>query len=182
MRERLVPGGRIVALAVVAYVAEEVIATVSIDITVDINRPLEEVFEYVGNPNNITQWISAITAVKQEGSGPIGIGTRVKQTARFLGKSFDTTLEVKAWEPNRKFTIKSVTGPFPVEQTSTFSRHGDLTRLDVHLEGDTKGFFKLADSLVATMVRRQFTADYANLKDFMEAGIGASAGKHQAPT
>jgi ligand-binding SRPBCC domain-containing protein len=159
-----------------------VIATVSIDITVDINRPLEEVFEFVSNPNNVTHWVSPITGVKQEGSGPMGIGTRFKQTGRFLGKTFEMTSEVTAWEPNRKFSMKSVSGPFPFEQTTAFSRHGDVTRLDAHMEGESKGFFKLADSLVGAMGRRTFAADYANLKDLMEAGVAASTGKQQAPT
>jgi len=120
--------------------------------------------------------------LKQEGSGPMGVGTRYKQTGRFLGKTFEMTSEVTAWEPNRKFTLKSVSGPFPFEQTTAFSRHGDVTRLDAHMEGESKGFFKLADSLVGAMGRRQFAADYANLKDLMEAGIATSSGKQQAPT
>ncbi len=122
----------------------------------------------------------AILEAKQEGSGQLGEGTRVRQVASFLGKKLDATFEITEWEANRRFTVKSATGPFPLEQSSTFTRHDDLTRLDVRIEGETEGFFKLADSLVANMGRRQFAADYANLKDLLESGVAASTGEPKA--
>ncbi len=155
------------------------IATIEFDITVEIKRPLDEVWDYMTNPDNMTQWISVIQEVKQEGSGPVGKGSRAHQIARFLGKRIETTTEITDWDPKRKFTANAITGPLPFEQTMAFSREGDLTRVDVHLKGESKGFFRLADPVVGTMARRQFAADYANLKDLLEAGI-ATAGKPEA--
>jgi hypothetical protein len=43
------------------------------------------------------------------------------------------------------------------------------TKVTFRGEGDSGGFFKLADPLVSRMAKRQLEADAANLKDLLES-------------
>ncbi len=51
----------------------------------------------------------------------------------------------------------------------TFERVEGGTRVTLTLVGEPGGFFKLAEPLLVSMLKRQYQADLANLKDLMEA-------------
>jgi len=56
-----------------------------------------------------------------------------------------------------------------MESRVTFERAEGGTRVTGTLVGEPGGFFKLAEPLLVSMVKRQFDADLANLKDLMES-------------
>jgi hypothetical protein len=51
----------------------------------------------------------------------------------------------------------------------TFESVAGGTRVDLILEGEPGGFFKLAEPVLVNLAKRQFDAALANLKDLMEA-------------
>ncbi len=70
-----------------------------IEESVEINRPLEEVFNYVANPENLPEWSSIVLEVRKEAQGQPREGDRFTTVAKFLGRSFETPMEVTAHEP-----------------------------------------------------------------------------------
>jgi len=139
-----------------------------IEISTVINRPVEEVFAVLSNAENNPKWSSAFLEVKKTSEGPIGVGTTWRGLGKFLGQRIETEIEVTEYEPNRKSAQKSKS-PFPVNQQMTFESVEGGTRVNVRFEAEPGGFFKLAEPLFATMVKRGIETDLANLKDLMEA-------------
>ena len=137
--------------------------------SVVINRPTEEVFAFVADIEKMSQWMSELVEAKQTSEGPVGVGTTVNAVANVLGRRAESIQEVAEYEPNSKFTIKSTSGPVASKDKFTFESVAGGTKVTRVTEAELGGFFKLAEPLVARMLRRQFETNFANLKDLLEA-------------
>jgi len=139
--------------------------------SVVINRPPEEVFDYVANRENLPEWSGVVQEVRSETQGPlVEEGARFTTVAKFLGRRFETSFEVIVHDPPHRHTDRSTGGPFPQEYTHIFEEvEGGRTRLTEATEGEPGSFFRLAGPLLEMAGRRQFRADLETLKDLMEA-------------
>jgi ligand-binding SRPBCC domain-containing protein len=139
--------------------------------SVVINRPPEEVFDYVANRENLPEWSAPIQEVRKETQGPLlEEGARYTTVAKFLGRRFETPFEVIVHDRPRRHTDRSTGGPFPQEFTHIFEEvEGGGTRLTEVTDGEPGGFFRLAGPLLEIAGRRQFRADLDTLKDLLEA-------------
>lgn len=135
-----------------------------------INRPVEEVFAFVANIENLPKWAGPVTEAKQTSEGPLGVGTTQTQTAQFLGRRVESHQEVTEYELNKKLSTKTTSGGLPIEVHYTFEPADGGTMM--HLEGyvDAGGFFALAEPIVGRMLKRQTAADAETLKELLEAG------------
>jgi uncharacterized protein YndB with AHSA1/START domain len=55
--------------------------------TVTITRPVEEVFTYLADAENLPQWNYAIEQTRKISPGPVGVGTLYRQTRTLPGRS-----------------------------------------------------------------------------------------------
>jgi uncharacterized membrane protein len=134
-----------------------------------INRPIEEVFAFLSNPENSSKWHLRGNEVKMTSQGPIGVGTTYRSVRTFLGRRIESETGFTEYEPNRKITLKSKRGPMPTKSQWTFDSVAGGTRVDLTIEGEPGGFFKVVEPLLVSTAKRQLEADFANLKDLMEA-------------
>jgi uncharacterized protein YndB with AHSA1/START domain len=141
-----------------------------IEESVEIDRPPEEVFAYVADPEHLPEWSGIVQEVLKEEQGQPQVGDRFTTAAKFLGRRFETPMEVVAHEPPRRHSDRSTGGPFEQEYTFILEEtEGGGTRLTQVAEGEPGGFFKLVGPLLEMAGRRQFRADLENLKDLLEA-------------
>jgi uncharacterized membrane protein len=147
---------------------------IKVENSVVINRPVDEVFEFVSNIENLPQWAGPVLEAKQTSDGPIGVGTTQTQVAQFLGRRIETSHEVTEYEPNKKLSTKTTSGPLPMEVHYILEPAEEGTRVSLVGNVDAGGFFKLAEPIVGRMLNRQTASDAANLKDLLEAQAEAS--------
>ena len=140
-----------------------------VEASVVINRPVEEVFAFVTTPENDPQWRSGMLESKQTSEGPKGVGTTEQGVVQLLGRRIEWTAEATEYEPNKKVKDKVAAGPMSAEQSQTFEPVEGGTRFTLVLEGETGGFFRLAEPIVIRILQRDLEADVANLKDILEA-------------
>ncbi len=88
--------------------------------SVDIARPLEEVFAFVANSANDALWGSNLVEVTKISPGPIGVSSRFRYTARFAGRQFELVREITEYEPNRRQAVKTISGPLRFGGVRTF--------------------------------------------------------------
>ncbi|MFQ5858009.1 MAG: SRPBCC family protein [Anaerolineae bacterium] len=143
--------------------------------SVVINRPVEEVFAFVTNPENERLWRSILLEWEQTSDGPMGVGTTIREVEQFLGRRIEETYEVTEYEPNRKFALKSISGPTPNKVSQTLESVQGGTKHTLLIEAELGGFFKLAEPIVARMIKKQVEAQLEILKGLLEAGAGATA-------
>jgi hypothetical protein len=136
---------------------------------IDVERKAETVAAYAFEPTNDPTWIGGISQADLLTGRPIGTGTRVRRLAKFLGRSIDYVLEVRAFETDRLMVMESVKGPFPMKVTYQLESRGpDLTGISVRVQGSAKSFYGLADILMAPMVRMNVRRDLRRLKEQLE--------------
>ena len=141
---------------------------IKIENSVEINKPIEQVFEFVTNIDNLPLWAGPVTEAKQTSEGPVGVGTTQTQVAQLLGRKVETYQEVTEYELNKKFTTKSTSGPIPMEIQYTFEPNAGGTRVELVGMVDAGGFFKLAEPFVARTLKRQTEGDVKTLKELLE--------------
>ena len=149
----------------------------SFEISVEIDRPVEEVFGYFTDVARIPEWNSMVLEATPS-SHPIHVGSTVKIRMRLLGRNIEATQEVLEYQPNRRVVVRTPT-PIAVTDTMAFEPLGaGRMRLTYASTGEASGFFKLADSIVARVAKKQLTAQLETLKELLEAGVvGRSAAK-----
>ncbi len=140
-----------------------------IEESVEINRPPQEVFEYVANPENLPEWTGTAIEARKDTPGPLLEGSSFTTIGKFLGRRFETPFEVTAHDFPRLHSHKSTGGPFPMEWTLTFEEVAGGTRYTQVAEGEPGGFFGLVGPLLERVGRRQLRTDLENLKDLLEA-------------
>jgi uncharacterized protein YndB with AHSA1/START domain len=145
------------------------IKMVKIEQSVVINRPVEDVFAFMSNPKNDPQWQSDTTETEITSQGPIGVGTTYRDVTEFLGRRIESIYEFTEYEANRKLSLKTTSGPIPIEATITWESVEDGTEVNFSASGEVGGFFKLAEPLVGRMTQRTWATNYANLKDLLES-------------
>ena len=139
------------------------------EINLVINRPVEEVFGFISNPENLLRWRAGTLEIKKDSSVPFGVGSIVRGRFSFLGRPFDGNLEIILHEPYQRYGTRLVEGPFPLEARYNLEPAENGTQLTLVIEGQPGGFFKLAEPLVVSLAKRSYEADLHNLKEMLEA-------------
>ena len=138
-------------------------------VSVEIDRRVGDVFAHVTDPAKLPSWQTNTVAVVQETDGPLGVGTRLRETHRAPGgRRLDSLVEVVAYEPDRRFALRIVEGPLPVDGTFAFAPTERGTRVELRGHGEPAGVARLAAPLLARVLRRQFARDLATLKQVLE--------------
>jgi uncharacterized protein YndB with AHSA1/START domain len=140
-----------------------------IEVSTVINRPIEEVFAVLSNEENRSKWSSTTIEVKKTSEGPIGAGTTWRGVDRIFGRRMERDFVYTAYEPNRRITEKSTSGPVPFEVQFIYEPTTGGTWVIIIAEAQPSGLFKLAGPLLMRIRKRQFATDLANLKAMMEA-------------
>jgi uncharacterized membrane protein len=138
---------------------------------IEIRRPREEVAAFAGDPTNATAWYKNIKSVEWETTPPVGVGSRVRFSAQFLGRTLAYTYEIRELDSGRRLMMSTAEGPFPMETTYTWAdaASGD-TRMTLRNRGEPSGFAKVSAPIMARAMRRANEADLRRLKQVLEAG------------
>ena len=132
-----------------------------------INRPPSEVFTYATDPVNVSEWQSS--ALEAAVDGELRAGATGREVRKFLGRRMESTMRIEEYEPPRSFALQVTSGPVPFHVQQTVEPTGEGSRINVVIEGEPGGFFKLAEPLVERAVRRELEGNLATLKDLLES-------------
>jgi uncharacterized protein YndB with AHSA1/START domain len=138
-----------------------------------INRPINDVFEVMTDVERVRMWMTPVVESRQRPPGRIGVGTEYEHKVRFLGKRFTTRARVAQCVPSRRIVFVSMDRRFELEITVTLEPRGATTRVHEILRGDARGFFKVAEPVLARAVQRHLDGSLAGLKDLVESQVAA---------
>ncbi len=141
---------------------------ITVERSVVINKPLAVVFAYVSDTANDPKWQAGVESVIEEGPSNV-VGSKYTEVRKFMGQEMKSTLEVTAFVSNAKIASKVVKGPVPFEFTVTFEASGSGTKMTTHVEGEPKGFFKVAEGALRGQLEKSLDEDGKRLKAILEA-------------
>ena len=139
--------------------------------SVEIKRPVSEVFQFVADPSNEPKWHTDIVRAALEPAGAPGPGKVLKATFRTMGRTSDAVADVSEFEPDRRIVYRfrgRTMGMLPT-LTYSFEPVGDRTRFTRVLAVEPYGLMRLLAPLMGGMLRSGNAKFARNLKQRLEA-------------
>jgi uncharacterized membrane protein len=101
----------------------------TLETSVKIGKSVERVFEFLTTLENQKKISSYVTGI--EINEPLKVGAKYKIKTTSMGHTVETMNEVMAFEPNKKFGVKTFAAPPASDVTNTYvlDRDGDGTKL-----------------------------------------------------
>jgi len=110
---------------------------ITVEQNVVINRPVDEVFAYVSNVENMDQWAAEIVEVKKTSDGPVGAGTTFTGVVRVPGRWMENEHEINEHDPNSRFRMRIISGPVTGEMGMGFDSVNHGTKVSMAVEVET---------------------------------------------
>jgi hypothetical protein len=145
----------------------------SVDILTEtmIERAVDDVASYAGDPSHAPEWYVNIESVEWQTPPPVQQGSKVAFVAHFLGRRLAYTYEIVELTPGRRLVMRTAEGPFPMETTYTWEPVGtQRSRMLLRNRGEPSGFSKVVAPIMAAAMRRANKKDLAKLKSILEQG------------
>ncbi len=140
---------------------------VRIDKNITIDKPVEAVWNYLTNLENMPQWDRDVVESKKVSQGPIGTGTVVEVVDLLIGRRTGR-LQITEFAPCNRFVIRATAGAsqgnlvFTLEPTTSGTRVREVSEIEL------RGFLKLLEPAFALFGKKFSEGDFANLKHVLE--------------
>jgi carbon monoxide dehydrogenase subunit G len=148
------------------------VATISQNVTV--NRPVEEVWEFISNFENTTRWSRGVLEARQTSGGPLGVGSTLRTVVKAFGRRRTADYLVTEYEPNRAFAFEVTSGPMTSRARFLVEPAGAGTRLTASGEAEATGPYQLLAPILVRTLKRHSQDDLANVKRILEASLPAN--------
>lgn len=116
----------------------------------EINAPIEKVYNYYTNPDNIQEaWPQDIVKESENVSGSKSEeGSEMRVKGEYMGREEEMKLQVVDKEPNRKLVTRQTEGPFKMlESVQEFQGTGNRTHIRHAIEFELPATGKIANTI-----------------------------------
>ena len=107
--------------------------------SIAINRPLDDVFQFVAHAEGAAAWQADIKDVQCTSVVPFGLGATYTEQRTELHQKIDVAVEVTEYEVNRKVSFTRTTDQPASSETYVFSVVGGRTKVTVVFERPVQG-------------------------------------------
>ncbi len=136
--------------------------------TVEISRPVAEVFAFVADQTNAPRWQNGLSEVRRLTEGPIGVGTEHEFIRTFAGRKLATRNRFVAFEDGRYVEFEIPSGWLTGRASYlTEPRRAD-TVLTSRMQFHARGRISLLEPVLTRLLARDSRRDEARLKRLLE--------------
>lgn len=137
--------------------------------SVVIDRPLDNVFQYMARFENDKQWRTELADIRATAPGiSPGVGDRYEQLLQWGDRQVQADFEVVEFETDRHIGFRGTAGDVRARGWYDFEPHDGQTRVDVGGEVEISGALSITEPFVERVLRDQGTEDLHRLKDILE--------------
>ena len=141
--------------------------------TVTMNAPIERVFEFLANIENMDQWVNGVTEPRWTSERIMETGATFKSLYGNYGNIHEVTYEVTDLDVPTKMATRSISGPFPFDSEIVLVAVEEKTRVTKTLEARATNsamrvWFALGGMLIRPFMRRQLERELMLVKTLME--------------
>jgi uncharacterized membrane protein len=138
----------------------------------EIAAPIEDCFKVFSDLENLAEHVSAINQVELLTPGPIGVGTRFKETRTMFGKEASEVMEVTQFSPSEHLREEARSGGMHYVSDWHFSEREGKTRVEITFTGKPTSILARVlsplFSLMAGSMKKAFLTDMGELKTVLE--------------
>jgi uncharacterized protein YndB with AHSA1/START domain len=147
--------------------ATEELRMATFENVVTIGRPIEDVFAFLSDFENVPKWNYAIVETRKVSEGAVGVGTTYRQVRSVPSRS-EESFEVTAYDPPRHLAIQGQLGPFPSRLSYALDALPEGTRVTNSVELQLRGPGRLLGPLAVPRVRDAVGANLRKLKELLD--------------
>ena len=151
------------------------------DAAILINRPAQEVWEYVVDPANLNTWVKDVDSPGSwiDDGGP-GVGSHYRLDYSYGRKTNEIIFEVTAAAPGTRFSTNTIKGPYPISVDYAFSESeresgtGESTELTIVMDARsdskfTAVLFMLTGWFAKSFMKKRLRSELSDLKQAIES-------------
>jgi uncharacterized protein YndB with AHSA1/START domain len=138
--------------------------------TVTIHSPVEDVFAFLADFENVPSWNDAIEETMKTSAGPVGLGTSYRQTRSIPTRS-EESFEVTTFDPPHRLGIEGRIGQFHARLGYVLEPMGAGTRVTNTVELQPQSAVsKLLAPLAVSRIKSAVASNLDQLKVILEGG------------
>ena len=138
--------------------------------TVDIGRPVGDVFAFLSDFSNNPKWEKGLEEMEFTTPGPLAVGSKGRRVENMMGRD-EGTFEITEFEQDKHVGLTFESQRFKGSGQYDLESIDAGTRLNYRFVGDAKGMvWKLLIPLMAPMIKRSGRKDFLRLKSLVEGG------------
>lgn len=146
--------------------------TIEFKVSTMIDRPAEDVFDYLTDPENVVEWNSQAIEVPPVDE-KMGVGTTWRPVVKGILGTSELPMECTTYEPPTRFGYRTTRGLLGDRVHNTGAEYtcrpdGEQTRLSWSGTIETHGFTKLLQPLLSRMLRSDVEGSLEKVKAAME--------------
>jgi carbon monoxide dehydrogenase subunit G len=151
---------------------------VSVSTSTYFNASPQQVWDVISDFDHVEDRISAITRFEVLTDGPVGVGTRFRETRVMLKREATEEMEITAWDPPNGYATECESCGAQYRTTLACIPDGDGTRVEMTMEARPMSFMaKVMGAVMGRMVmgacRKAFDRDLEDLRAVVEGDPAA---------
>ncbi|MHC0036369.1 SRPBCC family protein [Pseudoneobacillus sp. C159] len=137
---------------------------------ITISRPVAEVFEFISDLSNGPKMNEDIISIEKLTDGPIGVGSKFKETKIIRGRNAEATIEVVQYIPSEAFSAQSEANGLKVIYHYQMSESTNGTYVHFKCEVKTSGMIMtLTKPLIVKMLKQEDGDHLKSVKRALES-------------
>ena len=132
--------------------------------TIEVPRPIDDVFHYTGNFANIEQWDPGVSESSKLTPGPVGVGSMFRVTVRFGPSTTPMEYTVTAYEPPYRIVLEGTGGAIKSVDDIRFTPTETGTRIDYMADIALSGIAGRIEPIMGPVLERVGKKTVAGLR------------------
>jgi carbon monoxide dehydrogenase subunit G len=136
--------------------------------SVFIDRPQQEVFDFVSNPANSPQWEGGIESAEWTTDGPPGVGSMIKVVFKIGLFKMAFEPEITEWDPFNMYGYEGSMLGIQGASIYRFEAHENGTQVTMNAQLRGKGIARLSESMMGKNAEKEDGRSLDALKVLLE--------------
>jgi len=138
-----------------------------------VRRPLDEVFDLIGDFANAEVWDPGVEESRAITEGPVRVGSTYELIVVFNGRRLPMTYEVTAYDPPRRVVLRGTGSTVNALDDIRLEATGDGTRILYTADLRLKGILRVAEPLLGSRFREVGRKAMAGMRAALEPSAGS---------
>lgn len=135
---------------------------------IEVARPVEEVFDYVADFSNTSEWDPGVVEARKLADAPVDVGSEFDVVAVFRGKRQLFRYVVTSFERNKRIVLAGDGRRARSIDEVTVQPAGAGTRLAYNADIQLKGIFRVGEPFMSRVFSRMGDEALAGLKSVLD--------------
>ncbi len=141
--------------------------------TVTVQRTPAEVFPWLLDADKVPRWMTGLEVYEPLESGPLRVGSRIRQELSVSGQSLRFELELEHLDPPNAAVLRFEGSGFKAANEYAVSAAGSAANVTWVISGDTTSFkARLIAPMVQAKLQEKLDTDLARLRALLEGEAG----------